>query len=52
MKLRDANLQVYEKKVFRTPSFMYFVFIFWECIKINFSEEASKICERNVFQEK
>ena len=28
MKLRDANLQLYKKKLFRTFSFMYFAFIF------------------------
>ena len=51
MKLQNTNLQVYEKKFFHTYSFMYFAFIFSECITITFSEEALKVCKHNFFQE-
>ena len=44
MKSRDANLQIYEKKNFHISSFMYFVFIFSEYIKMASSEEALKVC--------
>ena len=37
MKLRDGNLQVNEKKLFHTSSFMHFAFIFLEYITITFS---------------
>ena len=50
MKLWDADLQVYEKKLFHTYSFMYFAFIFSECILITPSEEALNVCEHNFFQ--
>ena len=49
--LRDAKLQFYEKKLFRTSSFMYFVFIFSECITITSTDKALKVCEYNFFQE-
>ena len=39
MKLRDANLQVYEKK-FHISSFMYFAFILYERITITSSERG------------
>ena len=42
MKLRDANLQLYEKKLFHTSFFMYFAFIFSKCIKITSSEGVWK----------
>ena len=51
MKLRDVNLQVYEKKNFHTSSFMYFPFIFSECMTITYSEEALEVSEHSVFQE-
>ena len=51
MKLRNTNLQVYEKKLFHTSSRMYFAFIFSECITITFSKKALKVCEHNFFQE-
>ena len=51
MKLRDANLQVFEKKIYHTSSFMYFAFIFSERMTINSSEEALKVCEHNFLQE-
>ena len=51
MKLRDANQQVHEKKLFHISFFMYFAFIFWERITITSSEEALKVCEQNFFQE-
>ena len=51
MKLPDANLRLYEKKLLHTSPFMYFAFIFSECIKITFSDEALKVCEHNLFQE-
>ena len=51
MKQRDANLQLYEKKLFHSSSFMYFAFIFSEYITINSSEEALKVCQHNFFQE-
>ena len=51
MKLRDASLQVYIcKKLFQTSSFMYFAFIFSECITITSSEKGLKVCEYNFFQ--
>ena len=41
MNLRDANLQVYEKKFFiHPPSFICLAFIFPECFTITSSEEA------------
>ena len=43
MKLRDANLQVNEKKLFHTSSFMHFAFIFSEYVTITSSEEALKV---------
>ena len=46
MKLRDANLNL-----FHTSSFIYFAFIFSECIKTTSSEEALKVCKHNFFQE-
>ena len=49
MKLRDANLHVYEKKA--PFSFMYFAFIFTEDIKITTSEETLKVWEHNLFLE-
>ena len=53
MKSGDANLQVYEKKLFfHTSSFMYFAFIFSEYTTITSSEEALKVCEHNFFQRK
>ena len=39
-----------KKKLFHISSFMYFVFIFSECITITSSEEALKVCEHNFFQ--
>ena len=38
MKLRDANLQVNEKKLFHTSSFMHFAFIFLEYLTITFHD--------------
>ena len=52
MKLRDASLQVYEKELLHISSFMYFAFIFSECITITSSKEALKVCEHNFFQRK
>ena len=52
MKLQDTNLQVSEKKLFHMSSFMYFAFIFSECITVPSSEEALKVCEHNFFQRK
>ena len=51
MNLRDANLQLWEKKLFHTSYFMYFVFNFSEYIKNTSSEEALKVREHNFFQE-
>ena len=51
MKLRDANLQFYEKKTFHASSFMYFAFIFTERIAITSPEEALKVYEHSFFQE-
>ena len=51
MKLRDASLQVYEENSFTHP-FMYFTFIFSECITITSPEESLKVCECNFFQRK
>ena len=51
MKLRDANLQVFEKKLYHTSSVMYFAFIFSEGMTINSSEEALKVCEHNFLKE-
>ena len=50
MTLRDASLQVYEKKL-HAYSFMYFAFIFSEHIVITSSEEAFKLREYFFFQE-
>ena len=46
MKLRDANQQVNEKKLFHTSSFMHFALIFSEYTQI-----LLKVCEHNFFQE-
>ena len=44
-----VNLQV--NKLFHTSSFMYFAFIFSECISLfTSSAEALKVCEHNLFQ--
>ena len=51
MKLRDARLQVYEENSFTNP-FMYFSFIFSECIPITSSEESLKVREGNFLQQK
>ena len=51
MKLGDANLQVYKKSLSHTSPFMYFAFIFSECITITSSEEALKVWLHNFFQE-
>ena len=51
MKLRDANLQVNEKKLFHTSSFMHFALIFSEFITITSSGEALKVWEHNFFLE-
>ena len=51
MNLQDGNLQVYEKKLLHTSSFMYFAFNFSERITITSSEEAMKVCKHNFFQE-
>ena len=58
MKLQDTSLQVCEKNSFTHP-FMYFAFIFSECITITSSqgcycssEETLKMCEHNFFQRK
>ena len=51
MKLLDANLRVYEKKLIHTSSFMYFAFIFSERITIISAKEALKVCKHNFFQE-
>ena len=40
------------RKLFHTSSFMYFAFIFSECITITSSEETLKVCEYNFFQRK
>ena len=52
MKLQDANLQVYGKKLFQTSSFIYFAFISSECITNTSSKEVLKVCEHNFFQKK
>ena len=46
---QPASLQ---NKLFHTSSFMYFAFIFSECITITSSEEGSKVCEYNFIQRK
>ena len=51
MKLRDADLQVYEKKLFQISSFMNFAFTSYERITITSSEEAFKVFKQNFFQE-
>ena len=51
MKLRGASLQVYKENSF-TYLFIYFTFIFSECITIASSEEGLKVCEYNFFQRK
>ena len=51
MKLWDARLQVYEENSFTHP-FMYFSFIFSECIPITSSEESLKVREGNFLQQK
>ena len=51
MKLRGVNLQVNEKKLFHTSSFLNFAFIFSEYITIASSEDALKLCEHNFSQE-
>ena len=40
------------KILFQASSFMYFAFIFSECITITSSEEGLKVCEYNFFQRK
>ena len=40
------------KKLFHASSFMYFAFIFSECVTITSSKEALKVCEHNFFQRK
>ena len=40
------------RKLFHTSSFMYFAFIFSECITITSSKEALKVCEHSFFQQK
>ena len=51
MKLRDANLQVYEKKLFHTSSFMYFAFIFSECItNTSRSSRPEVFCKKGVLR--
>ena len=50
MKLRDVHLQVYTKKLFHISSFMYFAFIFSECITITSTKSALKVCESNFFR--
>ena len=52
MKLRDASLQVYEKKALLHVLFMYFAFIFSEYITITSFEEGSKEWQYNFFQRK
>ena len=47
----QSTIQVSEKKLFHTSSFIYFAFIFSERITIISSEVASKVCELNVFHE-
>ena len=42
MKLRDANLQVNEKKLFLTSSFMHFAFIFSEYSRLIFPKRLWK----------
>ena len=51
MKPRGVNLQVNEKKLFHTSSFLNFAFIFSEYITIASSEDALKLCEHNFSQE-
>ena len=46
---QPASLQ---EKIFHTSSFMYFAFIFSECITITSSEDSLKVCEHNFFQRK
>ena len=46
---QPASLQ--KKKLFHTSSFMYFSFIFSECIKIPSSAKALKVCDIIFFQE-
>ena len=48
MKSQDANLQLYEKELFHTSSFMYFAFIFSEYIKIISSKDETTKCERTI----
>ena len=50
MNLQDGNLQVYEKKLLHTSSFMYFAFNFSERITITSSEEAMKVCKHISFR--
>ena len=49
VRCQPASLQ---KELFRTSSFMYFAFIFSECITITSSKEALKVREHNFFQGK
>ena len=42
----------FTRKLFHTSSFMYFAFIFSECITIASSKEALKVCKHNFFQRK
>ena len=46
---QPASLQ--KKKLFHTSFFMYFSFIFSECIKIPSSAKALKVCDIIFFQE-
>ena len=47
MKLRDANLQVYEKKI-HISSFMCFAFILYERITITSSERGFGFCASKI----
>ena len=46
---QSASLRI---KLFHTSSFMYFAFIFSECITNASSKEGLKVCECNFFQRK
>ena len=51
MKLRDANLQVYEKK-FHISSFMYFAFILYERITVTSSKRGVETVRTKFLSEK
>ena len=51
MKLRDANLQVYEKSSLTYPPSCILPLFFYERITIPSSEMAFKVCEQNIFLE-